>query len=361
MMLAPSTSISIPLANNGPHKSLTLIGRSRAGDATAFLIPELHWLLDCGAVVGGQQAQTIFLTHTHADHVQCLPKALGRMGSRVEPIKIYLPATAAPFVDRYLQAHLAMIECNPTTSDEEASMPIPTDNSMYELCPVVAGQEIIVHAGGKRGRGTEYVIRVVECIHRIECVGYSIFRRVQGKLLAEYVDLPGPEIGRLRKQGVAITGPLIEESALVFLGDTTHEVFEKHAEILQQHATIMVECTYLTDDDNNDNKKSLASALDFQHMHWRNLRPIVQAHPDTLFLLIHFSLKYSALHIRRFFQDFANVHPVLIQQEIDQEWNKHPGRKLSDETRPPVCRCFRCQAANTEAKVEVDTEDDDKS
>jgi ribonuclease BN (tRNA processing enzyme) len=103
----------------------------------------------------------------------------------------------------------------------------------------------------------------------------------------------------------------------VFLGDTTHRVFEKHAEILQQHDTIMGECTFFDNDDIDvvNKVKSHARAHETQHMHWDHLKPIVHSYPDTLFLLIHFSLKYSPLSIRRFFLDYPNVHPVLRQQD----------------------------------------------
>lgn len=54
-----------------PHEiaKLTLIGRSRAADATGFYIPELCFALDAGAVACDQFGYHIFITHTHTDHV----------------------------------------------------------------------------------------------------------------------------------------------------------------------------------------------------------------------------------------------------------------------------------------------------
>ena len=112
--------------------------------------------------------------------------------------------------------------------------------------------------------------------HRVPCVGYSIFR-IQEKLKEEYRSLPGMEIGKLKKQGVAITDR-VEAPVLCFMGDTTVQAFHDHPEILEQHSVIVVECSFLLDDD-------VQRAKTTTHMHWNDLRPIVEANPETLLLL----------------------------------------------------------------------------
>jgi hypothetical protein len=99
-----------------------------------------------------------------------------------------------------------MLEGGNPTANKNSGMTSSSSSQplLYELCPVVPGQDIVVTPGGKKGRGTEYLIQVVECFYRIDCVGYSIFRRGQGPLLPMYADLAGPEIGALRKQGVVV-------------------------------------------------------------------------------------------------------------------------------------------------------------
>ena len=59
-----------------PPTNLTWKGLSRAGEATSFVIPELRWMFDCGRVDVHWKPTCIFLTHTHADHVQALAHLL---------------------------------------------------------------------------------------------------------------------------------------------------------------------------------------------------------------------------------------------------------------------------------------------
>jgi len=346
MMLAPTATMAIP----GTTPAVTLTGRSRAGEATAFYVPELRWLMDCGATVTGQTPRCIFVTHTHGDHVQCLAAHVVRSRHQSqqqkthseEPVRIYLPAAAAPLVEAYLQAHQAMIECGGNNDDDDDDTPAALS---YELCPCVPGQELAVYGGGRKNKqqGTEYIVQTIECVHRIDCLGYSIFRPRPGPLLEAFQGLPGVDIGRLRKQGVTITGPVVREPVFCFLGDTTQAVFVKHPELLQQHHCIVVECTFLTDTTETTNQATLARAVSTKHMHWDHLRATVEQHPHTLFVLIHFSLQYADLHIRRFFLPWPNVHAVLIESQVASAWHKHPDQNPVHETEPPVCTCFQCQ------------------
>ena len=118
--------------------------------------------------------------------------------------------------------------------------------------------------------------------------------------------------------------------------EVSHEqVFETHPEILDEHNIIVIECTFMNDED-------LERASVTKHMHWKYLEPIVCSRPNTLFVLTHFSLKYKALAIRRFFQRFANVHCMLVEDEVEEEYRRErQSDSFTDDY--PSCRCIKCR------------------
>ena len=59
-----------------PGAGVTMSGYSRSNDKTFFHIPELRCCVDAGQCEG-RQPDTIFLTHTHNDHVVDVASALG--------------------------------------------------------------------------------------------------------------------------------------------------------------------------------------------------------------------------------------------------------------------------------------------
>jgi len=303
MNLAKTTSIPLPVAKG---QKLTLVGRSRAGDGTSFAIPELRWMFDCGALIQGWKPKRIFVTHGHSDHVHFLPQ----LKNPNNPPPIHLPEELSPFVEGFFRAHQAMSDC--MTEDESQ------DGGKYEehytLQPTKPGERIEF----SQGKSHQFIVRVIKMNHRVPCIGYSIFRLQKFSLKEEYRGLPGTQIRDLRKQGVEIN-EVKEEPLICFMGDTTHEVFETHPEILKLHKLIVIECSFI-------DEKDVERAQFTKHMHWFDLKPYVEANPDTIFVLIHFSLKYSSLRIRQFFckeqETLPNVHPVLLEEEVEREWKK---------------------------------------
>lgn len=346
-MLARTTSLSIggKAGQSGGNKKggdrYTLIGRSRAGEGTSFAIPELKWFFDVGALVQGWKPKLIFLTHTHSDHVHVLTQ----MKNDENPPVICLPVEAEKFVKAHMVAHQEMCDCSTQSeSQHENGGTYPID---YVLRTTAPGELITF-----RQSGIEYVVRPLKMEHRIPCLGYSIFKIKKGGLKEEYVGLPGPEIGRLRKEGVEVAASF-EEPLVCFLGDTTAQAFETHPEILTQHHTIVVECSFI-------DEKNLSRAETTKHMHWDHLKPIVESNPHVLFVLIHFSLKYSTLELRDFFceeqKSIRNIHPMLVEDEVIKQWEIRKVRRMKEDSSksdgnvevveddgPPRCKCQVCE------------------
>jgi ribonuclease Z len=311
------SSCSIQLSHN--KERFTLVGRSRAGQATALAISELHWLLDCGAVVQGWQPKIILLTHTHADHIHALPvwnnNNINNPHNKNATI-VYAPASHVSRLESFLKAHRDLIQ-DDNVHDRTTTT---TESTGLYIIPQQPHETFQITQGG-----STYIIYTLQCDHRIACLGYSIFK-VKQKRKQEYAGLLGREIAQLRAEGVRVTEG-VEEPFLCFLGDTTHLVFDRHFEILQQHRWIVVECTFLDDDD-------IERAQQRTHMHWKHLQPIVTAHPHVLFVLIHFSLKYKPRYIMEWFHQHRNVHPMVV-------WDTYKGEDTEKQRIP--CHCFVCQ------------------
>lgn len=316
-----SASVTLP-ANGGG--SLTLKGRSRAGDGTTFFVEELKLMFDMGAIIQQACPEVVLLTHTHNDHITFMPQLLT---ARVKLTHVYLPAKAVPFVENYLRAHQDMVQCG-----EEPERGDPS--KQYQLHGLDFGETFTL-----RIKGRDYKVTALKCNHRIDCLGFSVYRTTR-PLKPEYKELTGKEIGQLRKAGT-VTHDIVDVPFLCYLGDTTHGVFDNHPEILRQHKYIVVECSFFCENTEHQ-------AVKTKHMHWKDLKPIVEANPGVLFILIHFSLRYSVQQIREFFvkQSTRNVHPMLVESELRQLAGGHNGRGVN----VLQCNCFHCLEQQKHAK-----------
>ena len=263
----------------------TLIGTSRASDATSFFIPELSWTLDAGALIHTHRPERVFITHTHTDHVHFLT----HIKTRRKPPHVYLPGEAESLVESYFEAAQDLTD--------GARLPEgQTRTKAYELVGVEAGDRVVF------GRGKEqFGVDVVACDHTVTCVGY-VFCEIRTKLKAEHAGLKGPEIAALRRSGVEVS-EAVDRPLFAFMGDTTVKVYEDHPEILSA-PVVIAECSFLREEHLEQGRKT-------RHTSWKNLRPIIEAHPETLFVLTHFSMRYRDAEIAAFFADIGapNILP----------------------------------------------------
>jgi ribonuclease Z len=258
-----------------------LIGYSWAALRTNFIVGKI--MLDAGLSTN-ISVDHIFLTHGHSDHSASLYFNLFTPNK-----KIYVPIQIKSIVERFLLCHF------------EISVPnMPFD-------PVQAGYEVI---GCKPGdmfelinNGKNHRVHIYESDHSVPCLSFG-FEEEGKSLKEEYRGLSGKELGSLRKQGMAIES-YIWHPRYIYIGDTSEKVFDMNPDIFR-YLVIIIECTFLYDDD-------LEQASITKHCHWRTLKPIIQNHPDNLFVLYHFSTRYKESEIIQFFEqnakDVRNIHP----------------------------------------------------
>jgi ribonuclease Z len=272
--------------------------------ATAFRW-ETKIQFDAGMAVWPSRPKHLFLTHTHADHVQCLCQELIRGGSSL--CRVYFPAAEERKIVAHLQAFQTLVRDD---NDDEATSLEAYFN--IELKPVAKGSELRIER--------DVIVRVVEGTHRKVCNGYSLLREKKN-LKTEYIGIDGAELGALRKQGVEISQVALEP-LFCFLGDTRPDVFHHHPELLQTHHTVMMECTFCDDP---------ARAVETGHTDWSELEPIMAANPQVLFVLQHFSVRYGD---RFWEQQLKNYNQKMDAATANNAHLMLPGLE---------CLCFQCQ------------------
>lgn len=275
-----------------PGSGLSVVGRSVAGAETRILFPELRCCFDAGLAPPPHKPTHLFITHTHADHSFALPYFLRR---DPPPVQTFVPAEALDATRAFVLASQRL-----NGGDEETVM------QRIELHGVRPGDVVRF--------GARWEARVVRCSHSVPCVGYAV-SELREKLLPQLADLRGSEIAAMRKSGQTVS-EVVRKPLFCFLGDTDDSIFDEHSRsrVAQESLdtifacpVVFVECTYL------GSPATEAAVSEARHVWWDRLRPVVEAHPRTTFVLLHFSERYKPAELRSFFARLAlpNIFPWL--------------------------------------------------
>jgi ribonuclease Z len=133
------------------------------------------------------------------------------------------------------------------------------------------------------------VLRAFQTFHRVPSQGYTVWE-TRSRLKAEFRGLPGPRLGELRRQGVALEETL-HVARLSFTSDTRVEVLE-HTPELQQTECLVIEASFLND------LVPTAEAREMGHIHLDELIDRAQLLPTTDVVFSHFSARYRAEDVR---------------------------------------------------------------
>lgn len=301
-----------------PHHQYVLTGRSRAAWHTSFVLPQLNLLLDAGLCVNSLRPKHIFLTHGHSDHTLLAPAFV----KREDPPDVYCPTEMTRALDDFMLARtmlnlgglvgyddaetsgvtMAEGEANgqhgEAVSDETRTSGERAWLNTHRTYGLQAGDIITLR------RYPDITVQAFACDHTVPSLGY-VFRKTVTKLRAEYTSLPGPEIQRLRKSGVAITEPRTTP-VFAFLGDTTAATLASDPDWLRAGIPVVItECSFLQEEHR-------AQAAKTKHTLWADLEPVVRRWPATTFVLTHFSMRYPEAEVTRFFRELPDCPKNIV-------------------------------------------------
>ncbi len=253
-----------------PNSKLTLKGHSRGGERTCFYIPEIRTFFDAG--MGSYfLPDRIFVTHCHRDHSFNLPMLISGVQGRA--IDIFVPAESAKLFEDF------------TNSTYRLSQGDGALVSRFPIIPASPGDVLKFNCGGNK-----YFVKVYDLDHTVPTRGYGLFE-TRHKLLPEYQNCTPKELVELKKK-VKISHD-VDIPIILFAFDTSIDPFLKNKELLQ-FPVIVVECTFLHEKD-----KYIQHS---KHIHWNDIKPIVEQNPQIHFILTHFSMRYSVGEIEEFFK-----------------------------------------------------------
>lgn len=262
----------------------TLVGFSVAALRTNFYIKELNIMFDAG-LSSNYSPTMLFITHLHTDHIANTSYHFNPADKK--DLKIYVPFGCKQKMENFVEAGHPY-EGNYTNTGFDGA---------YSVIEVKPKEQYKINIKGK-----DYILETIQCYHTVRCIGYGLIE-IKKKLKKEYLSLKGNEIKKLKEDGIEIN-EFIENPFFLYIGDTSKEVLETQSNEIKKYSTVMIECTFLADDDEENADRT-------KHIHWNHLKDFVINNSDVTFILYHFSSRYKREYINEYFKNL-NLPNVVV-------------------------------------------------
>ncbi len=248
-------------------KGLTIEGYSRAAVQSYWRIQELKLGFDLGGSPWSfTGTQSIFVTHSHLDHLAAIPVFVARRRMmKMEPPTIYLPEEAVENVQRLLHVWQRL---------DRGRMAV-------ELVPMHAGKEVEL--------SREHVVTAFPTRHTVPSLGYVVWER-RKKLKPEYQGLTGDQIRDIRLAGNEVAQE-VRMPLVCYVGDSAPAGLDAYHPLYEAQILI-TEMTFFRPEHRKEKIHK------FGHTHLDDIVERADRFQNELIILAHFSTRYHERQVR---------------------------------------------------------------
>ncbi len=246
---------------------LDIVGYSVAGEETVVAVPQLDVCFDIGKAPDQfVSINHLLLTHGHMDHAAGFAYYLShRHFDGQAPGTLVAPKNLIKPIQQILEGW-GQLDGNP----------IPVT-----LVGVDPGDEIQIKSN--------LIARAFPTAHCYGSVGYCLLE-IRKKLKPEYREVPGPELVKLKQQGIDIENQL-DIPLVTYLGDTQPADFSQ-LDYVANSKILITECTFYE-------QEHIDRAKAGKHMHVGQFTEFIQQMNNEHVVIIHTTQRTSIRDIKR--------------------------------------------------------------